>query len=60
MEVTGATARFYDAVCARVARMVVVNAQQFQVISASVKKTDWHDTEALRLYVENDLLRRWG
>ncbi len=38
VEATGTTARFYDAVVGRVARMVVVNPHQFKLISQSVKK----------------------
>jgi hypothetical protein len=42
--------RFYNAVRGRVARVVVVNPQQFQAISASVKKSNRHDPEALASY----------
>jgi transposase len=56
VEAMGTTARFYDAVVGRVARVVVVNPHQFKVISESVKKTDRHDAQALALYLEKDLL----
>lgn len=56
VEAMGTTARFYDAVAGKVARVVVVNPHQFKVISESVKKTDRHDAEALALYLSKDLL----
>src|ERR1051325_283153 len=56
VEAMGTTARFYDAVAGRVARVVVVNPHQFKVISESVKKTDRKDAQALALYLEKDLL----
>lgn len=56
VEATGTTARFYEAVAGRVARVVVVNPRQFKVISESVKKTDRKDAEALALYLAKDLL----
>ena len=56
VEAMGTTARFYDAVAGRVARVVVVNPHQFKVISESVKKTDRKDAAALALYLEKDLL----
>ena len=56
VEAMGTTARFYDAVVGRVARVVVVNPHQFKVISESVKKTDRKDAAALALYLEKDLL----
>src|SRR6478672_5601948 len=56
VEAMGTTARFYDAVAGRVARVVVVNPHQFKVISESVKKTDRQDAQALALYLEKDLL----
>ena len=52
----GTTARFYDAVVGKVARVVVVNPHQFQVISASVSKTDRKDAAALALYLSKGLL----
>jgi transposase len=56
VEAMGTTARFYDAVVGRVARVVVVNPHQFKVISESVKKTDRNDAQALALYLAKDLL----
>lgn len=56
VEAMGTTARFYEAVAGRVARVVVVNPRQFKVISESVKKTDRKDAEALALYLAKDLL----
>src|SRR5580658_9390170 len=50
VEVTGNTRLFYDAVVAHVARVVVVDASQFRVISQSVKKTDSNDARNLALY----------
>lgn len=56
VEVTGNTRLFYDAVAPHVARVVVVDPQQFQVISRSVKKTDPNDARSLALYLAKDLL----
>ena len=56
VEAMGTTARFYDAVVGRVARVVVVNPHQFKVISDSVKKTDRGDAEQLALFLEKGLL----
>ncbi len=56
VEATGTTARFYDAVAGRVARVVVVNPHQFKLISQSVKKTDRGDAELLALYLAKGLL----
>lgn len=56
LEVTGNTRLFYDAVAAHVARVVVVNANQFRVISQSVKKTDPNDARNLALYLAKGLL----
>src|SRR5713101_10147564 len=55
VEVTGNTRLFYDAVAPHVAR-VVVDPNQFKVISHSVKKTDPNDARNLALYLEKDLL----
>ena len=49
VEITSNTRLFYDAVAPHVARVVVVNTSQFQVIRQSVKKTDAHDARALAL-----------
>jgi transposase len=56
VEVTGNTRWFYDAVAPQVARVVVVDANQFRVISQSVKKTDPHDARNLALYLAKGLL----
>lgn len=56
VEVTGNTRFFYDAVCAHVSRVVVVNSQQFKVISQSVNKTDDNDARRLALFLSKDLL----
>jgi Transposase len=50
VEVTGNTRLFYQAVAPYVARVVVVDANQFRVISHSVKKTDPNDARNLALY----------
>ena len=56
VEVTGNTRLFYDAVAPHVARVVVVDTNQFQVISQSVKKTDPNDAAPLALYLSKGLL----
>src|SRR6516225_11086161 len=56
VEVTGNTRWFYQAVAPHVARIVVVDPNQFRVISHSVKKTDPNDARNLALYLEKDLL----
>lgn len=56
VEITGNTRLFYDAVAPHVARVVVVDTNQFRVISQSVKKTDPHDARLLSLYLSKDLL----
>jgi len=56
VEITGNTRLFYDAVAPQVARVVVVNTNQFRVISQSVKKTDPHDARLLSLYLSKGLL----
>jgi transposase len=56
VEITGNTRWFFDAVVEHVARVVVVNTNQFQVICQSVKKTDVHDARALALYLSKDML----
>jgi transposase len=56
VEVTTNTRWFYDAVAPYVARVVVVDAHQFQVISQSVKKTDPNDARNLALYLAKGLL----
>jgi len=56
VEVTGNTRLFYQAVAPYVARVVVVDPNQFRVISHSVKKTDPHDARNLALYLAKGLL----
>lgn len=56
VEVTGNTRLFYNAVAPHVARVVVVNANQFRVISQSVKKTDPNDARNPALYLAKGLL----
>lgn len=56
VEMTGNTGLFYDTVMPYVARVVVVNTNQFRVISQSVKKTDRHDARLLSLYLSKNLL----
>src|SRR6516225_12243999 len=56
VEVTGNTRWFYQAVAPHVARIVVVDPNQFRVISHSVKKTDAHDARNLALYLAKGLL----
>ena len=56
VEITGNTRLFYDAVVGHVARVVVVNTNQFRVIRQSVKKTDPNDARTLALYLSKNLL----
>jgi transposase len=56
VEITGNTRLFHDAVAGHVARVVVVDSNQFRVISRSVKKTDANDAQLLALYLSKDLL----
>lgn len=56
VEVTGNTRLFYDAVVGNVSRVVVVNSQQFKVVSQSVNKTDDNDARRLALFLSKDLL----
>jgi transposase len=55
VEVTSNTRLFHDAVAPHVAR-VVVDPNQFRVISQSVKKTDPNDARNLALYLAKGLL----
>src|ERR1035437_759721 len=55
-EITGNTRLFHEAVSAHVARVVVVDTNQFRVISRSVKKTDPNDARLLALHLSKDLL----
>jgi transposase len=56
VEMTGNTRLFYDAVAAHVTRVVVVDTNQFRVITQSVKKTDANDAQLLALYLAKGLL----
>src|SRR3974390_437010 len=55
-EATGNTRFFCRSLKERGCRLVVVNPQQFQVISHSVKKTDAHDAKTLAQFLARDLL----
>src|SRR5260370_7010478 len=56
VEITSNTRLFHDAVAPHVARVVVVDTNQFRVISQSVKKTDANDARLLSLYLSKGLL----
>src|SRR5229473_1302829 len=56
VEITSNTRLFYDAVAPHVSRVVVVDTNQFRVISQSVKKTDPNDARLLSLYLSKNLL----
>ena len=59
VEITGNTRLFYEAVAPQVRRVVVVDANQFRVISQSVEKTektDPLDARLLSLYLSKELL----
>ena len=56
VEITSNTRLFHEAVARHVARVVVVDTNQFRVISHSVKKTDPNDARLLALYLSKDLL----
>jgi transposase len=56
VEITGNTRLFHDAVTPHAARVVVVDSNQFRVISRSVKKTDANDARLLALYLSKGLL----
>jgi transposase len=56
LEVTGNTRLFLDAAAPHVARVAVVDTNQFRVISRSVKKTDSNDARLLALYLSKGLL----
>jgi transposase len=56
VEITGNTRLFHDAIAPQVKRVVVVDTNQFRVISQSVKKTDPHDARLLSLYLSKGLL----
>ena len=56
VEMTGNTRLFHQAVAPHVARVVVVDTNQFRLISRSVKKTDPRDAALLALYLAKGLL----
>ena len=56
VEITSNTRLFHEAVAPHVARVVVVDTNQFRVISQSVKKTDPNDARLLSLYLSKGLL----
>jgi transposase len=56
VEMTGNTRFFHEAVAPHVARIVIVDPNQFKVISQSVKKTDPNDARNLAPYLAKDLL----
>ena len=56
VEITGNTRLFHDAVVGHVARVAVVDTNQFRVITQSVKKTDANDAQLLALYLAKGLL----
>jgi transposase len=56
VEATTNTRWFVGQVNAHVARVVIVNPNQFEVIRKSVKKCDRHDARALALFLSRDLL----
>src|SRR5690349_605601 len=56
VETTSNTRLFFEAVAPQVRRVVVVDTNQFRVISQSVKKTDPHDARLLSLYLSKNLL----
>ena len=56
VEVTGNTKLFHDAVSPYVKKVVVVNSQQFKVISKSVNKTDKNDARLLALFLSKAIL----
>ena len=56
VEATGNTWMFCQMLKDRVGRLVVVNPNQFKVISRSVKKTDKNDAKVLAKFLEKDML----
>jgi hypothetical protein len=56
VEITSNTRLFHDAIQPHVKRVVVVDTNQFCVLSQSVKKTDPHDARLLSLYLSRGLL----
>ncbi len=56
VEMTGKTRLFHEAVAPHVARVVVVDTNQFRLISRSVKKTDERDAALVALYLAKGLV----
>lgn len=56
VEATGNTRFFREAVAAHVAKVVVVDPGQFEVIKKSVKKTDKNDAQLLAWFLSKDML----
>jgi transposase len=56
VEATTNTRWFVSQITERVAKVVIVNPNQFEVIRKSVKKTDRHDARALALFLSKELL----
>lgn len=56
VEATGNTWMFCQILKERVGRLVVVNPNQFKLISHSVKKTDKNDAKVLAEFLEKDML----
>jgi transposase len=56
VEITGNTRLFHEAVREHVARVVVVNTDQFKVIRQSVKKTDPNDAKTLAMFLSKNML----
>ena len=56
VEATGNTAWFVERIRDRVAKVIVVDPHQFEVIRRSVKKTDKHDARTLAYFLSKDML----
>lgn len=56
VEATGNTAWFVERIHDRIAKVVVVDPHQFEVIRKSVKKTDKHDARTLAYFLSKDML----
>jgi hypothetical protein len=56
VEITSNTRLFYEAVAPHIGRIVMVDTNQFRVISQSVKKTGPNDARLLSLYLSKDML----
>src|SRR5437868_11703982 len=56
VEATGNRRWFVERIKARVARVVIVNPNQFEIIRQSVQKTDRHEARALAQFLSKGLL----